>query len=1053
MAIKYDTILGTLVTTESGSDIKELYEAEANTNAYTDAEKTKLGNMTDAYKGHYATEAALILAHPTPSAGSYATVEFTDTVWLWDNDGSAWTNTGVLSMGDMLKGVYDPTNISSDAFSMANMVETATEVVMTDVERAKLTGIEASATADQTAVEVPNTPAGNIASTDVQSAINELDVNVDDRLKWIYPPLALGSQYSKNNVTKDGDWSMVCNTDTTDRPAPQPSGAPEDALPTTELFSEGLFTGVVHSGSTFTFLQSGWIDTVSVYVPDIDSAINYRIITEDITNPSEPIVTVKTAPLLIANGWADVAIGKQFIEVGSVFRVTIDALNLSGITTVTGGWGYGGFNVGIPTVATWNRDNKHTILNIDITDLDTTDRHTELLGMTAGTNIDFVQTDDSTKSFSYEVLSVVDNTTYLTYNVILTGTGTNGGVDLSAVSTMTGEIPISSPTKYSNQSAYYTANQPTFATVTGYLTQDGLVIGGADDVLYGVNINFQQAYVSDDWDIIAVDGGTSSGGSVGDSPAVISASQTASVSATDTTPAFLDDKIVAGAGIIKTTLNPSGNEQSEIKMGPHYLSLASTGLISGAVLTVGTTIGTFDISAGEGVYVDSTTSFPTVDAQGVVITARTNVPVTNILTQEVTYILVDKNDAIIQSTTFPTAVQRRDSIFVGVLAHGDHINVDLGQGTPSVSNNISAQLHDLMLSLGLFNISGNVISQNGSLLSLNKSLGYLFKAGGNYDTDLKNPHILEMVAQVAVTFNYLNQDSSGSAPLTAIDPTTWDDGGVTTTIPNNNNATIQQVYLFSSGVILLQRGQEVFSTYGDALEAVGSQAFVVEPNIALNGLLIAEIVLKKGTTDLTNSADASIFITNRFGETGSVGSSAVGTLQDGYNNSVEPEILTNDVLGALSLKRGSTGGDTDNVFEVVNGSDVVTVQIDGVGNVTANSLTGDGSGLTGISAGTDNNQTGTAYTLVLADQENTTVFMNNVAVNTVTIPLNASVAFAISTKASIIREGAGVTVIQADVGVILNGVSGGSVLINTQFQGAAIMKRGTDTWLVTGDIS
>ncbi len=49
--------------------------------------------------------------------------------------------------GDMLKSVYDPTNVSGDAFSMDSMVEGATTKILTNVERTKLAGIEAGANA------------------------------------------------------------------------------------------------------------------------------------------------------------------------------------------------------------------------------------------------------------------------------------------------------------------------------------------------------------------------------------------------------------------------------------------------------------------------------------------------------------------------------------------------------------------------------------------------------------------------------------------------------------------------------------------------------------------------------------------------------------------------------------------------------------------------------------------------------------------------------------------------------------------------------------------
>ena len=105
-----------------------------------------------------------------------------------------------------------------------------------------------------------------------------------------------------------------------------------------------------------------------------------------------------------------------------------------------------------------------------------------------------------------------------------------------------------------------------------------------------------------------------------------------------------------------------------------------------------------------------------------------------------------------------------------------------------------------------------------------------------------------------------------------------------------------------------------------------------------------------------------------------------------------------------------------------------------------------------IAAGTDNNQTGTAYTLVLTDADNKTVYMDNAAANVLTIPTNASVAFAVGTKINVMMEGAGVTSITGDTGVTVNGVSAGSGDINNQYQGVTLAKRATNTWLVIGDI-
>jgi len=100
--------------------------------------------------------------------------------------------------------------------------------------------------------------------------------------------------------------------------------------------------------------------------------------------------------------------------------------------------------------------------------------------------------------------------------------------------------------------------------------------------------------------------------------------------------------------------------------------------------------------------------------------------------------------------------------------------------------------------------------------------------------------------------------------------------------------------------------------------------------------------------------------------------------------------------------------------------------------------------------GNFNNQTGTTYTLVLADGDGiTTVTMNNASANTLTIPTNASVAIGTDVAISVMQYGAGSTTISGDTGVTVNGVSGGSVEIGTQYSGAVLTKTATDTWIVT----
>ena len=104
-----------------------------------------------------------------------------------------------------------------------------------------------------------------------------------------------------------------------------------------------------------------------------------------------------------------------------------------------------------------------------------------------------------------------------------------------------------------------------------------------------------------------------------------------------------------------------------------------------------------------------------------------------------------------------------------------------------------------------------------------------------------------------------------------------------------------------------------------------------------------------------NDTDAA---TKKYVDTVGGGGGGSSTLQDAYDNSTSPEILTDATNGALSIKRGS-GNDADNVLEIVNGVGTVNASIKGNGNIITNGtvdgrdIATDGTKLDGIEAGAD----------------------------------------------------------------------------------------------------
>jgi len=96
-----------------------------------------------------------------------------------------------------------------------------------------------------------------------------------------------------------------------------------------------------------------------------------------------------------------------------------------------------------------------------------------------------------------------------------------------------------------------------------------------------------------------------------------------------------------------------------------------------------------------------------------------------------------------------------------------------------------------------------------------------------------------------------------------------------------------------------------------------------------------------------------------------------------------------------------------------------------------------------------NAQTGTTYTLVLTDNGRL-VTLSNASAITLTVPTNASVAYATGAVINIQQIGAGQVTVAGDTGVT---VTGTGTKLRTQYSAAALVKTGTDSWTLIGDIA
>lgn len=160
---------------QTGAEIASLYEAEANKNAFTDAEKAKLAGLdASLFLGVYVNLTALQLAHASPATGSYAYVDAGASqdisIYIWDATDGQYVQqaSGGTETNASVKTKYEA-NPDTNAF--------------TDQEKSKLGAVEDGATADQTPAEIVAAVDG-VVGTDwknvAKSSIAAVDPTVTD---------------------------------------------------------------------------------------------------------------------------------------------------------------------------------------------------------------------------------------------------------------------------------------------------------------------------------------------------------------------------------------------------------------------------------------------------------------------------------------------------------------------------------------------------------------------------------------------------------------------------------------------------------------------------------------------------------------------------------------------------------------------------------------------------------------------------------------------------------------------------------------------------------
>lgn len=506
----------------------------------------------------------------------------------------------------------------------------------------------------------------------------------------------------------------------------------------------------------------------------------------------------------------------------------------------------------------------------------------------------------------------------------------------------------------------------------------------------------------------------------------------------------------------KVTLDAIDEEMHRI-----VLNTISTGIYSGGILSINTLDPTkFDISAGYAAVVDST------DKENPIKTSlRWDPMIGNIdlyrTTDVETYIALDKNLNIVQTTEWFDAVDKRTLVILGTLGHealGD-IEYVIPEVVAAVDNNL--QFDSFLECLGAFNIEGNVYGPNGANLKVDKSDGKTFDGGANWGNSQLYPSIIstDPEAEVGLHYNYTIVDGSWTvASATVIDPDHYDTLNGLADVPVGY-WTVQTFHQYAAlGLNEVQYGQVTYSSKDLALSSMNIDASTA-PNLEFNTFR-GWLIVQQGAIALNSTAQAVFVTAGKFGSiSGRAGSTTIA----------EANTASNIGVGGVGLYDQKSGVDLQ-FKNIYPGSSKITIALDttpanhrvnidvDTNNLPASVLPND-SAVSGVSIKNAletlatnvailNPQAGTSYPLAITDAGKV-VTLTNAATITVTIPTDVAVPFPVGTRIDLIQGGVGKVTFAGSVTIKSKG---SNKSIGAQYVAVSLIKEATDVWYLIGDL-
>jgi hypothetical protein len=264
--------------------------------------------------------------------------------------------------------------------------------------------------------------------------------------------------------------------------------------------------------------------------------------------------------------------------------------------------------------------------------------------------------------------------------------------------------------------------------------------------------------------------------------------------------------------------------------------------------------------------------------------------ITNIATQQVTYLYIDNTGALQQQSTRFTSQQYHDYIPLGAVGHFDYTQVSaFGGGVQTAYDQIS-QISNFVDAFGPLKMSGYGLTGQAGSLRLSVGAGTSFIHGGFYQNNPEFPSQITTPSQATASLARVQRsgsaiefDTNAGNFYTVVDPTQYDrDGDGVLHSVGSGNWSIQRVFADpKTGVLYVYYGQARYTSLLNALQYLPTDPFTEGDTFDFT-TFVGFLVLKGNASNITDTATNSIINGGLFRGSGqgSGGGIALSNLDD-----------------------------------------------------------------------------------------------------------------------------------------------------------------------------